>query len=93
MTRHHRELRLPAFPRPYPVRREQRPSRPAEPESLRPLLWTVLLLQGLTLLLLVAGPFPGRLQPPGLPSTSQPGLAGLPDAHANPSPLLGGDTP
>lgn len=60
MTRHHRELRLPAFPRPYPVTREQRPSRPAEPESLRPLLWTVLLLQGLTLLLLVARPFPGR---------------------------------
>ena len=60
MTRHHRDLRLPACPRPYPVKREQRSSRPGDPESLRPLLWTVLLLQGLTLLLLVAGPFPGR---------------------------------
>jgi len=45
-----------------------------EPESLRPLLWLVLLLQGLTLLLLVAGPSPQRQ----LPSSSQPGLAALP---------------
>jgi len=93
MTRHHRDLRLPTLPRPYPVSRDRRPSHQVAPEGLRPLLWLVLLLQGLTLLLLVAGPFPGRLQPPGLPSTSQPGLAGLPDPHANPSPLLGGDTP
>jgi len=60
MTRHHRDLRLPAFPRPYPVKRDRRPSHPVEAESLRPLLWLVLLLQGLTLLLLVAAPFPGR---------------------------------
>lgn len=93
MARHHRDLGLPAFPRPYPVKRDKRSPHPVERESLRPLLWLVLLLQGLTLLLLVAGPFPGRFQPPGLSSTSQPGLAGLPDPHANPSPLLGGDTP
>ena len=69
MTRHHRELRLPAFPRPYPVKRDLPRSRPAEPESLRPLLWTVLLFQGLTLLLLVAGPSPmprPQMQRPGL---------------------------
>jgi hypothetical protein len=83
MTRHHRELRLPAFPRPYPVTREQRSSRPAEPERLRPLLWTLLLLQGLTLLLLVAGPSPQR----PLPSTSQPGLAALLDTQTIHSPL------
>lgn len=60
MTRHHRDLHLPAFPRPYPVKRDRRPSHPLEPDNLRPLLWLVLLLQGLTLLLLVAVPFPGR---------------------------------
>ena len=60
MTRHHRDLRLPAFPRPYPMKGDKRSPHPVERESLRPLLWLVLLLQGLTLLLLVAGPFPGR---------------------------------
>ena len=88
MSRHHRDHHLLAFPRSYPVRRDQRLAKPVEPEHLQPLLSLVLLLQGLTLLLLVAGPFPVRLHPPGLPSTSQPGLAGLPDNQANPSPLF-----
>jgi hypothetical protein len=47
MSNHHRNVQLPAFPRPYPVRR---PSRPVTPERRQPLLWLVLLLQGLTLL-------------------------------------------
>jgi len=70
MTRHHRDLRLPAFPRPYPAKRGLPPRpRAADPESLRPLLWMVLLLQGLTLLLLVVGPSPKprhQVQHPGL---------------------------
>ena len=88
MTRHHRDLRLPAFPRPYPVKREQRSSRPGDPESLRPLLWTVLLLQGLTLLLLVAGPFPGRQ----LQTGQEPALTTL-DPFADTPPSAAAMTP
>ena len=87
MTRHQRDLRLPTFPRPYPLRR---PSRPVAPERLQPLLLPVLLLQCLTLLLLVAGPAPGHLHPPGLPSISQPGLESVPDNQATSSTLFRG---
>lgn len=83
MTRHHGDLRLPAFPRPYPVKRDKRSPHPVERISLHPLLWLVLLLQGLTLLLLVAGPSPQR----PLPSMSQPGLAALHDIQAIHSPF------
>ena len=38
MTRHHRDLRLPAFPRPYPMKGDKRSPHPVERESLRPLL-------------------------------------------------------
>ncbi|MCX5968183.1 MAG: hypothetical protein NTV57_11155 [Cyanobacteria bacterium] len=87
MTRHQRDLRLPTFPRPYPLRR---PSRPVAPERLQPLLLLVLLLQCLTLLLLVAWPAPGHLHSPGLPSISQPGFESVPDNQATSSTLFRG---
>jgi hypothetical protein len=87
MKRHHSELRLPTFPRPYPVRR---PSRPVENERLRPLLLLVLILQGLTLLFLVAGPIQVHLQPRGIPSPSPISLSGLPPSQAISSPLRRG---
>jgi hypothetical protein len=60
------------------------------PERLQPLLWLVLLLQGFTLLMLVAGPSPDHLHPPGLPSISQPDLEIVPDNQATSSPLFRG---
>ena len=87
MRNHHRNVQLPTVPRPYPVRR---PSKPMAPERLQPLLWLVLLLQGFTLLMLVAGPSPDHLHPPGLPSISQPDLEIVPDNQATSSPLFRG---
>jgi hypothetical protein len=87
MERHHRELRLPTFPRPYPV---WRPSRPVKTERLRPLVLLVLILQCLTLLFLVTGPIPVRLQPRGIPSPSQISLSGLHASQAISSTLLRG---
>ena len=87
MSNHHRNVQLPTFPRPYPVRR---PSKPMAPERLQPLLWLVLLLQGFTLLMLVAGPSPDHLHPPWLPSISQPDLEIVPDNQATSSPLFRG---
>ena len=87
MRNHHRNVQLPTFPRPYPVRR---PSKPMAPERLQPLLWLVLLLQGFTLLMLVAGPSPDHLHPPGPPSISQPDLEIVPDNQATSSPLFRG---
>lgn len=84
MNRHHRDLRLPSFPRPYP---EKQPSRPFETECLRPLL-ILLLLQGLTLLLLVTDQFPLRLQLRGIPSRPQTSLARLLDSQAIAAPVL-----
>ena len=85
MSNHHTYVQLPSFPRPYPVRR---PSSPVTPERQQPLLWLVLLLQGFTLLMLVAGPSPDHLHPPGLPSISQPDLEIVPDNQATSSPLF-----
>jgi len=84
MSNHHRNVQLPAFPRPYPVRR---PSRPVTPERRQPLLWLVLLLQGLTLLLLVVGDFPMRQQPGEIPFSSRPSLAALFSSQPIPAPM------
>ena len=84
MSNHHRNVQLPTFPRPYPVRR---PSRPVTPERRQPLLWLVLLLQGLTLLLLVVGAFPMRQQPGEIPFSSRPSLAALFSSQPIPAPM------
>jgi len=88
MRNHHRNVQLPTFPRPYPVRR---PSRPVTPERQQPLLWLVLLLQGLTLLLLVVGAFPiprtGSAQHPALTTLV------LPSEQLGGSTVLGGGEP
>ena len=84
MSDHHRNVQLPSVPRPYPVRR---PSRPVAPERQQPLLWLVLLLQGLTLLLLVVGAFPMRQQPGEIPFSSRPSLAALFSSQPIPAPM------
>ena len=88
MSNHHRNVQLPTVPRPYPVRR---PSRPVTPERRQPLLWVVLLLQGLTLLLLVVGAFPI----PRTGSSQQPALITLvlPSEQLGGSTVLGGGEP
>jgi len=88
MRNHHRNVELPNFPRPYPVRR---PSSHVASERLQPLLWLVLLLQGLTLLLLVVGAFPiprtGNAQHPALTTLV------LPSEQLGGSTVLGGGEP
>ena len=88
MRNHHRNVELPNFPRPYPVRR---PSSHVASERRQPLLWLVLLLQGLTLLLLVVGAFPiprtGSAQYPALTTLV------LPSEQLGGSTVLGGGEP
>jgi len=88
MRNHHRNVELPNFPRPYPVRR---PSSHVASERRQPLLWLVLLLQGLTLLLLVVGAFPiprtGSAQHPALTTLV------LPSEQLGGSTVLGGGEP
>jgi hypothetical protein len=84
MSNHHRNVQLPAFPRPYPVRR---PSRPVTPERRQPLLWLVLLLQGLTLWLLVVGAFQVRQQRGEIPFASRHSLAALFSSQPIPAPM------
>jgi len=88
MRNHHRNVELPNFPRPYPVRR---PSSHVASERRQPLLWLVLLLQGLTLLLLVVGAFPiprtGNTQYPALTTLV------LPSEQLGGSTVLGGGEP
>ena len=88
MRNHHRNVELPNFPRPYPVRR---PSSHVASERRQPLLWLVLLLQGLTLLLLVVGAFPI----PRTGSALHPALTTLvlPSEQLGGSTVLGGGEP